>query len=128
MRRDRPTAGDRSPAYEPRGTGAAGKRLRRFLALFGPSLSTVGALFALAVVAPDAGFLALLLVTVGGGLALASADEGVVPPVRAVFEGGAGGIAGGSGTATQRAFLLRYLWGLAGFGAVGLALTVLFLV
>jgi hypothetical protein len=128
MRRDGRTTHHRSPARDPRGTGASGRRLRRFLTAAGPSLATVSGLVALAVVAPDAGFLSLLLVTAGGALALARADGDVSPSFRAVVGGGTHGPAGERGTAPQRAFVFRYLWGLVGFGAVALALTVAFLV
>jgi hypothetical protein len=116
MRSDGSTARDRSTPPTPRGTGESG--LGRLLALSAPSLATVGGLLALALVAPKTGSFVLLVVTTTGGLLLAKVDR---DPTGSLADNGVG-----EGT-DPRAFLRRYFLGLAVFGGIGLALTLLFL-
>jgi hypothetical protein len=116
MRSDGSTARDRSTPPTPRGTGESG--LQRFLALAAPSLATVGGVLALALVAPKTGFVVLLMVTTVGGSVLAKVDGGPTGSLDDVDDEGT----------DPRAFLRRYLVGLAGFGGIGLVFTALLLV
>lgn len=109
-----------------RGSGPGG-RPRRILRVLVPAAATVGGLVVLAAVAPTAGFLAQLLVSLIGGVALAVAVGGGGTTIDDALEVRDTGGSGPDGPLTAKGFVLGYLWSVTVFALVAMVVTAVFL-